>query len=551
MASKNLKANLSIGATMSASVGRVIGGLNQKIKSQEATLKSLRVAYKEAGKGTGEYGGNLDKLKNKIKATENELKRLHATAKSDVGGAWGKVSASIGSGMKKATLAAGAGLVAGAVGSFSVTKDYINWADSIGDLAEGLGMSTQALQTWDFAASTVDINAEKMAASIAKFNNTVEDGSDSTKATFKELGISFERFAKSKPEERLEAVAEAFRNYKGSVNLAALGSTLFGAKVAYKLVPVLKKGADGLRQLREEGLKTGAIMSDDTAKAAGAAADADDRLGRGWRATKNRVGKRFAPAMESLDNMLSDKMESMGPAIDKYSEDFAESFQKQTIPALGQLMDGTWFGEVGDAIKILWDEAKKGAGEWFSEVGESIKILLSDAGTNIRAWFTEVGSSLMVIFNKNVDDAATYLVNFLDRNVKAIQTTAGEVVGKIKEPFVEFFNWIDTKITEVGSQLKKLIPSGLSDFFGLGEGKPTSFNSAPSSPFESPLPISIAPAGSLPPPDRRMSQNNSFNSKFDIHVYGTGKDGPQIAQEIRREFQRKPLFDMDGVLYPA
>lgn len=554
MASKNLKANLSIGATMSSSVGSVIGGVNKKIKSQEATLKSLRAAYKEASKGTGEYAGNLDKLKSKIQATETELKRLHAAAKSDVGGAWGKVSASIGRGMKKTALAAGAGLIAGTVGAFNVTKDYINWVDSIGDAAEGLGMSSKALLTWDFAAATVDVNAEKMAASIARFNNAIEDGSDSTKEVIAELGIDFDKLAKSKPEEQLEAIAEAFHNYKGKANLATLGSGLFGAKVAYKLVPILKQGADGLRKLREEGIRTGAIPSDDDFQKAGDAANADDRLGRSWRSAKNRVGKKFTPAMKALDNMLSDKMESMGPGLDKYADDFAESFEKQTVPALGQVMDGSWFSEVGDAIKVLWDDAKKGAGEWFSEVGDSIKVLLSDAGSEIGAWFGEVGDAIMIVFKQRVDDASIYLSNLLERNVTAILATAGDVVEKIKGVFNELFNWFDNKLTAFGAQISgmwKLVPSGIGDFFGLGVGKPTSFNSAPSSPFESMRPMSLAPEGSLPSPDRRMSQNNSFDNSVVIHVYAAGKDGPQIAEEIRRSINRKPLFDMDGVLYPA
>jgi hypothetical protein len=50
-------------------------------------------------------------------------------------------------------------------------------------------------------------------------------------------------------------------------------------------------------------------------------------------------------------------------------------------------------------------------------------------------------------------------------------------------------------------------------------------------------------------PDRSTSMNQS--NSFNINVNAPGADGRRIADQIRNEFNRKPLFDMDGALAPG
>lgn len=539
MASKNLSANLNIGAKMASSVGRVFSGLNSKIKSQETTLKSLRTAYRDASKGTGEYAGKLDQLKGKIQTAEKELKRLHQTAKFDVGGALKKTGASIGSGMKKITLAAGAGLAASAVGALNITKDFIDYGDDIGDTAEALGMSTEALQSWQFAASEVGVFSEQMSASIAKFNKTVADGG--ADKTLEKLGINARRFKELSLDDQLEVTAEAFKDYKGTGNQAAMMMSLFG-RSGSKLTGVFMKGRKGLMDFREAGIKSGAIMTKEMKDKADAAAKSLAQLSISYRGLKNRMGARFAPAAGAVFDMLSKQIEEKGPAMEKWAKDFSESFERDTVPQLKNVLDGTWFSDVGDAIKILWEDAKRSAYEWGSSIGIVISSALSSAWSNITAWLDEVGS---------------YLGNLIVRNVEAVLVTVGEVIDKIKISFTAFFNWFDSKVTEIGSKMKNLwdrvksIPRGVGDFFGVGAGKETSFNSQPVSPFSQMRPAPVPDAASLPAPDRLLSHNNTINNTVAIHLSGTGKNGAQLAEELRREIRRKPLFDSDSALLPG
>lgn len=553
MASKNFSSNLKIGATMSPSVGRVFGGVNSKIKTQEATLKKLHASYKLAAKGTGEYAGKLDQLKGKIAAAEKELKRLNTTAKFNLGGALKNAGASIGHGMKRLSLAAGAGVIAGGAGALNITKDFIDYADDIGDTAEALGMSTQALQTWQFAASEVGVDANQTAASIAKFNKIVADGG--ADETLKELGINAERFKKSSLDDQLLAVAEAFKDYKGSGNLAAMMMTLFG-RVGYKLTGVVSKGAKGMQEFRKQGEKTGAVLDKDMVDKADDAAKSFSRLGMSYRGLKNRMGARLGPAVGSLADMLTKKIEEKSPNFERWADDAASYLEHQVTPALKEVMEGAWFGEVGESLKSLWDEADRSSAAWFQDVGSSIAILvgdiLSSAWSKVISWFSDAGSSIAVILNKGLDDSAAYLGKVIGRNVEALLSMTGEVVGKIKDSFTSLFNWFDTKLTSIGSTFSGIWDKvkGVGDFFG-GSSKDSSFNAPSDLPSSRLKPASIVPLDLMSPTmERSISQNNGNTYHFNINV-PPGANGVEMGKALRREIQRKPLFDPDGSLLPA
>jgi hypothetical protein len=92
---------------------------------------------------------------------------------------------------------------------------------------------------------------------------------------------------------------------------------------------------------------------------------------------------------------------------------------------------------------------------------------------------------------------------------------------------------IGNKIAAIWDKAKALGES-VKNFFGFGSAAtPTS---AP-----------VTPSESMPDRSTSMNQSNSFN----INVNAPGADGRRIADQIRNEFNRKPLFDMDGALAPG
>lgn len=612
MAGKNFAANLKIGAVMSASVGRVFGALKAKIKDQETTLKGLRAAYKDASKGTGEYAGRLDELKGKIKATEDELKRLQRAAKFDLGRSLKGVGSTFLGDAKR--LALGAGIMVGAVTAvggavFHVTKGFVDWADDIGDTAEALGISTQALQTWQFAAATVGVEGSKMSASIARFSKAVTDGGKASEEAFGKLGVNVQRLKKLSLDDQLKVTAEAFSRYKG-VDKVALSMKLFG-KSGYQLAGVLSKGAKGFEEFKKLGMETGAVLDDDAAKAAGDAAAALDTFGITLTGLRNTIAVQFVPVLQRLVERFTGFVRREGPQIREWAQKFGQVIEDKVVPALGRFLDklpgiidqvgdvatkfwtgltavkdflGGWdkLGYVllaanfaptilalGGVAKGLWGVAtaswaatgpiglvvaalaalgyafywvltnQEKVGQWFEDwMGKDTFEAFGLGLWEFQKDLEDIGEAITKWFNDTVEqsrrnrEAMAGFFNGLLENGKA-------AVEGIKLIFNEFFGWLEAQWNRVGEAIDRMWNRAKS----LGDSIKNLFSFSPAS-VQGPA---IAPPESMPARDTRTSMNN----KVDIHVNTTATDGRAFGQQLRQELQRKPLFDMDGVLVPS
>jgi hypothetical protein len=607
---KNFAANLKIGAVMSSTVGRVFGALKTKIKDQEATLKGLRAAYKDAAKGTGEYAGRLDELKGKIESTEKELKRLRDAAKFDLGKSLKGVGNTFLGDAKR--LAAGAGILVGAtvaVGGaiYATTKGFVDWADDIGDSAEALNMSTQALQTWQFAAATVGVEGSKMTATIAKFQKTIADGGKATEEVLSTLGVNGKRLKKLSIDDQLLVIAEAFKQYQGPGNKAAMAMKLFG-KSGYQLTGILNKGADGMKEFRKLGEETGAVLTDDAAKAAGDAASALDTFGITMTGLRNTIAIQFVPVLQRLVEKFTGFVRREGPQIREWASRFASTIEDKVVPALGRFFDklpgiidqiadiGTKFWGVLTSVKDFlggWDNlgialVAVNFAPTIATVGNMTASLWTMTGATWAAvgpWLAigaAIGAVYLILTNQEKvgawfeammgkDDFEALGLGMIEfgKALEKFQEDVTEAAIDIayewriaREAMEKFFN----SQIESGVNAVNVVKAAFQSFFTwlsnqwnlVGAAIDGMWNRAKSlgdtvkglfsfggSPAPSGPPI--APPANMPSPDRSTSMNN----KVDIHVNTNATDGRTFGQQLRQELQRKPLFDMDGALVPG
>lgn len=585
---KNFAANLKIGAIMGSSVGKVFGSVKRKMKDQETELKRLRAAYKEAAKGTGEYAGKLDELQREIDQTEAKLKRLRAASKVSLGDSVKGVGSAFAGDAKR--LAMGAGIAAAsvtAVGAAVVgtTKGFIDWADEIGDAAEALGMSTQALQTWQFAAATVGVGGSKMTASIAKFSKTIMDGGKKTDETLKKLGINAARLRKLGLDDQLAVVAESFKNYKGA-DRAALSMKLFG-KSGYMLAGVLAKGKKGLDEFREAGEKTGAVLDDEAAKKAGEAAAAMDMLGITLIGLRNIFAIEMVPAFQEMASSLGQFVQSHGKEVREWAKKFGESLKNDVVPALVTFMKNLpgMISELSKVAKEFWENVKAVkdfVGGWgnlataivainfiptiaaVGSLGKSLWVLSGATWAAVGPWLAlaaaigavvytlthqeEVGEKVYQFWEaiageefvaKFWDSVLEYQLSyeaFIQWNIEKsaqLRQAVGEIFASIGEAMINgfktAFEWIETKLNALMTTFSDF-GSRVKSFFGFG-GDTASSTAAP-----------ITPSDSMPSQSTTANQTNNWN----INVNAPGGDGRRIADQLRSEFNRKPLYDMDS-----
>lgn len=224
-------------------------------------------AFKESGKhafseiGAGARNANPFLLA--FSRTVGETKEKVAGLAEETGSS-GRVFASFGTAGILAAAALG-GLMVAVEG----TKKAMEFGDEIADSATKLGIGTKALQEYRYAiheAGGETMDADAAIGGFTKALGAAESGlSPKIMKAFAGLGFTKEQLRS------FDSVDDAM--VAVTAKIAALSSEAERAAVAEKLgmtplLPLLRKGADGMQDLRAEAEKLGYVMSDELAQKA-------------------------------------------------------------------------------------------------------------------------------------------------------------------------------------------------------------------------------------------------------------------------------------------
>src|SRR6185436_31019 len=195
------------------SLNRMANGLSGTKLVQDATLMAEAV----------ERIGGVSKL------TEQELARVSAQAKEAVAKltALGqevpqgiqkiadatKGAADQATNWKSAiTSAAGAfGLAFSAGSVIAFGKHVFDTASQIGDLADQIGVSTDAVQGFKFAAEQSGSSLEAVGTAITKMNQHLSEGDKGTVAALEAAGLEFQKIRSMAPEDAFLAITDAIQ----------------------------------------------------------------------------------------------------------------------------------------------------------------------------------------------------------------------------------------------------------------------------------------------------------------------------------------------------
>lgn len=225
------------------------------------------------------------------------------------------------------TIAAGAAAIGGA--ALAVTlKDLVmrglDYASSLGETAQQLGVTTDALQEYRYAASQVGIEQETMDASLAKLTKSIGEaaaGSKTQAAAFAELGISL-RDANGNmltAGDAIPQIAEALSKIPDPAARARIETDLFG-KSGQKLDTLLSQGAAGVNGLRDAAQKLGVVLSSEQIQKAD---DTADKLSALKQVLEAQIAGQVANNADSileLANAFSSLVTSIGGAIKAWKQ---------------------------------------------------------------------------------------------------------------------------------------------------------------------------------------------------------------------------------------
>lgn len=156
--------------------------------------------------------------------------------------------------------AAISGAVAGSIELIKTTSEHITETDR---WAKSLGISTQALLQWQYAATKAGISGDNIADIFKDLNDKIGDAvlnkSGEAAQSLDTLGLSAQKLQALSPDKQLLAIAQAMQgmNTAQKTNIyESLGNDLS------KLMPLLDNGAQGLTELQQKASDLGIAPSD-------------------------------------------------------------------------------------------------------------------------------------------------------------------------------------------------------------------------------------------------------------------------------------------------
>lgn len=208
-----------------------------------------------------------DKTGNAFRSLNARLEKTRKVAKSVVG-----VVAKVGA----AAVALGAGFVV-------ATKKALEFADSIAKTADKVGLSTDALQKYRYAADLAGVSNGELDKAFDKLNKsigeTINDGTGAAFDAFEQLGLSSDLMSGKLrgTEPVFLAVSDAISKVKDQSQRAALLADLFG-RSGTKLAVLMKNGSVDINAAADELEKFGGVIEEGTLRSSEKAIDAITRL---------------------------------------------------------------------------------------------------------------------------------------------------------------------------------------------------------------------------------------------------------------------------------
>lgn len=196
------------------------------------------------------------------------------------------------------------GVVGGIIAALSgLTINAAKTADELATLSTVTGLSTDALQEFEYAAKLIDVSTDTMTGSMTKLISTMRnarDGSESAAEAFKKLKIQFTDHGQLRDANTVfYQVVDALGKVRNETERDALAMQIFG-KSARELNPLIEAGSGKLRELAKEARDMGYVMDEQTISKFVELSDAMDRMEKQGEALRNSLAVALLPLLTKL-----------------------------------------------------------------------------------------------------------------------------------------------------------------------------------------------------------------------------------------------------------
>jgi len=271
--------------------------------------------------------------------------------------------------------------IAGAIVALGkATLAAVDFGDNIAKTADKLGISTDALQEYRFAAEQTGLTTTQLDVGIQRFTRRLAEAADGAGVlapVMKDLNIELRDSEGNlrSTEDVLNDYADAIQNADSSSQRLLLAFKAFDTEgVAF--VNTLKDGSAGLQSLRNEAVDLGLIMDEALIRKAEIAADK-------WNILTTQIGVGFKSALLSVLGLMAD-LRTPEEMVASLTEELKDT-NEEIIRLAANLQQIKNTGGSGEAVKKELQELTEKARELNAELSSAqtdVDLSSSDNNTN-------------------------------------------------------------------------------------------------------------------------------------------------------------------------
>jgi hypothetical protein len=421
--------------------------IERLLVSLEARMKSYETSLNRA---IAKTDGTFKRIEDRASRFENKLEATSRRA----GAALGRIGGGVGGGLTgragilgdalpelgRGGYAAAAGIGAAALGLtvfYQQGRAALQVADDIGDAAETLGVSAEALQEIRFAFNGL-VDAEQVDGAIAKLSKTIGEASLGNKEaadTFKTLVVSYKDAAGNilPTEQVLRSVADRIAGMKSEQQQAALAARLFGREAGAKLLPILRQGSAAFDDAATRAKAMGAIIGNDTVARAGELQQELDDLAVVVRAQLTEAFVQAGPQIVAFTKVMAENLPMAVQTAANVLKFLADNLKTVGILAgslggarLGAFIGG-FFTPLGAGIGALIGAAA-GAGAAYLSMGDDAQTAANATVQAIGTMGTAESGHLQTL--QSVRDIYAELKTASGERAEALKAEADATIDK-------------------------------------------------------------------------------------------------------------------------
>jgi hypothetical protein len=223
-------------------------------------------------------------------------------------------------------------------GLMMLARSAMHNVDRIAKLSDTMGIATEDIVKFEHAAALANVSTGEMTMGLtflARNLGNAKQGSKEAADAFKSIGLTSDKLTKMLPAEAFMEVAESIKNLPSPAIQASAAMQIFG-RSGVRLLPLLKEGKTGLKELGEEAEKLGLTFSRVDAAKVEAANDALTRVSEVFQGVMRSAIIQLAPVIETVAKAFTNWATS-GDSVGKSMSDLFSMLIIHTAQVIDQV----------------------------------------------------------------------------------------------------------------------------------------------------------------------------------------------------------------------